>query len=89
MAFQDNTQKNRFELDVDGSVAFANYEVKGDTLYIQYVEAPTELRGTGAASQLMRHVMEKAREDQHKVIPICGYAATWITRHPEYDDIKG
>jgi len=89
MSFSDNKSKNRFEYQVDNATAFANYDIKGDTMYIQYVEAPPELRGTGAAGKLMQYVMDTARAQKNKVIPICGYAATWITRHPEYDDIKG
>ena len=89
MSFSDNTAKNRFEYQVDNATAFANYHVKNETLYIEYVEAPPELRGTGAAGKLMQYVMDTARSQNQKVIPICGYAATWITRHPEYHDLRG
>lgn len=89
MSFTNNQTKNRFEYQVDNATAFANYHIKNGILYIEYVEAPPQLRGTGAAGKLMQYVMDSARKDNYKVIPICGYAATWITRHPEYNDIKG
>ncbi len=84
---RDNPDKSRFELDVDGRIVFANYRRTGSTLYIPYVEAPPSLRGTGAAGRLMQGVMERARAEKLKVVPICGYAATWIHRHREHHDL--
>ncbi|HEY1096029.1 MAG TPA: GNAT family N-acetyltransferase [Alphaproteobacteria bacterium] len=86
--FTDNTNQNRYEYKVGESVAFANYHKKDDTLYIDYVEAPPELRGTGAAGKLMDHIVETARAGKMKITPVCGYAAMWLTRHPEHDDLK-
>ncbi len=77
----DNTGANRFELDIDGEVAHADYRVTGDVLYIDYVEAPPVLRGTGAASRLMEGVMAAAAEKGYSVVPVCGYAAAWMRRH--------
>lgn len=80
--FTDNTAKSRFEYTVNGATAFADYRREGSTLYIDYVEAPPELRGTGAAGNLMKHIMEAAQRENLKVVPICGYAASWISRNP-------
>jgi predicted GNAT family acetyltransferase len=78
----DNTDKRRFELRENGHTAYADYRRDNDNLYIDYVEAPPVLRGTGAAGRLMEGVMQSARAQNLKVIPICGYAAAWIKRHP-------
>jgi predicted GNAT family acetyltransferase len=83
----DNAARSRYELDVDGKIVFANYRRVGSTLHIPYVEAPPSLRGTGAAGRLMRGVMETARAEGLKVVPICGYASAWIHRHHEYHDL--
>ncbi|MDI7774304.1 GNAT family N-acetyltransferase [Asticcacaulis sp. EMRT-3] len=72
----------RFELSEDGHTAFADYRLDGATLYIDYVEAPPALRGTGAAGRLMADLMQRARAEDLKVVPICDYAAVWIKRHP-------
>lgn len=77
----DNTGAHRFELDVDGQIAHADYRVSDDTLYIDYVEAPPALRGTGAAGRLMEGVMTAAAAKGYAVVPICGYAAAWMRRH--------
>jgi predicted GNAT family acetyltransferase len=83
----DNTASGRFELDVNGQIAFATYERRGPVLAIKYVEAPVPLRGTGAAGELMRGVAEIARAEGRKIAPLCGYASAWIRRHKEYHDL--
>lgn len=86
-AVLDNRERGRFELMVDGQLAFATYARQGSTLVIPHVEAAPSLRGTGAADRLMRGVMEIARAEGAKVRPLCGYAAGWLRRHPEFGDL--
>jgi predicted GNAT family acetyltransferase len=80
-AFCDNAARNRFELQVDDKVVFANYRRTPAGLQILHVEAPPVLRGTGAASRLMQHIVDAAREEGAPVVPWCGYAASWLRRH--------
>ncbi len=83
----DNPGKSRFELEEQGLVAFADYHMRGEQVVIPHVEAPEELRGTGAAGRLMTGVLEIVRERGLKVVPVCPYAAIFIRRHPEYQDL--
>jgi predicted GNAT family acetyltransferase len=78
---QDNKAKNRYELEVDSHIAYANYRRDGQTLFIDYVFAPLELRGTGAAGKLMQEITEAAQAENLKIVPICSYAASWLKRH--------
>lgn len=80
---RDNPSRHRYELEIDGQIVFLTYRRDGDTLYIPHVEAPPALRGTGAAGRLMEGVMRIARAENLTVVPICGYAAAWLRRHPE------
>jgi predicted GNAT family acetyltransferase len=84
---RDNPERSRFELVIGGQTVFARYARQDSTLVIPYVEAPPALRGTGAAGQLMKGVMEIARAEGLKVKPLCWYAAGWIQRHTEYHDL--
>ena len=86
-AITDNKDLKRFELEVDGSVVFADYSLDCNHLRIHYVEAPPQLRGTGAAGQLMAGIAELARDKGWRIIPICGYAAAWMRRHDEYHSL--
>lgn len=86
---RDNVEKSRFELVEEGHTAWADYRRQDGKLVIPHVEAPMALRGTGAAGRLMQGVMEKARADGMKVVPLCGYASAWIRRHKEFHDLLG
>ena len=76
-----NDATRRYELAENGHVAFARCREEGETFYIDYVEAPVELRGTGAASRLMEGLVKIAAAKNMAVHPICGYAASWIKRY--------
>uniref|UniRef100_B0SWD2 N-acetyltransferase domain-containing protein n=1 Tax=Caulobacter sp. (strain K31) TaxID=366602 RepID=B0SWD2_CAUSK len=80
-AFSHNPAKSRYELRVDGLVAFADYQRSGHRLVIPHVEADPALRGTGAAGRLMGRVVETARAEGMKIVPLCGYAAAWLKRN--------
>jgi len=83
----DNSERQRYELDVDGQIVFALYRRDGDTVHIRHVEAPVALRGTGAADRLMHGLAAKARAEHLKLLPLCGYARSWLRRHREYADL--
>lgn len=78
---RDDPGRSRFELEVDGEVAYADYRRRPGALVIAYVYAPPALRGTGTADRLMRAVAETARAEGRQIVPLCGYAASWLRRH--------
>ena len=78
--FSDNSGEGRFELDIAGQIAFANYRRTDDGLLVFHVETPRALRGQGIAAHLMRHVLEAARSEGRELIPFCSYASSWMRR---------
>lgn len=84
---RDITQRSRFELDLDGGVAFANYRRDGGVLIILHTEVPRALNGKGIGSELVRGLLDIARTQRLKVKPLCSFAARYIGRHPEYADL--
>ena len=81
---RDNTAASRYELDIDGEIVFANYRKSGNTLTINWVESPPALRGTGAAGRLMKLLGQEAESKGWNIVPVCGYAAAWLRRSPDY-----
>lgn len=81
-----NAAHSRYEMIESGHTVYADYSRAGDVLTIKYVFAPPELRGTGAAGRFMDALMQMVRAENLTVIPLCGYAASWIARHPDYQD---
>lgn len=78
----DNTAEGRYELIEQGQTAYADYRRQDGRLYIDYVFSPVPLRGKGTSDRLMRGVQADARAKGEEIVPICGYAATWLRRHP-------
>lgn len=88
-AITDNAAEQRYELIEQGQTAYADYRLTGNRLFIDYVFSPPALRGAGTAGRLMAGLAADARERGLKVTPICGYAAAWLSRHPEHADLTG
>ena len=78
---KDDTARHRFEIDMDGQIVFADYRLDVEKLYINHVEAPVALRGTGAAGKLMQAIKNKAQADGLTLVPVCGYATIWLRRN--------
>ena len=78
---------DRYEMVEDGQTVYADYRRQGERLYIDYVFSPVPLRGTGASGRLMAAVAAEARAQNLKITPICGYAAAWLRRSPEFRDL--
>lgn len=77
----------RYEIVEHGATVYADYRLAGERLYIDYVFSPPVLRGTGASGRLMSALSADAREKGLKITPICGYAAAWLRRSPEFRDL--
>jgi len=83
----DNKAQHRFELAVEGDIAFANYRLTPQAVVITHTETPRNLRGHGIASELIRGALELIRADGRKVIAGCGFVVDYLRKHPEYADL--
>jgi predicted GNAT family acetyltransferase len=88
-AVRDNKVKSRFELDVEGALAFANYRLAPSTVIITHTETPRALRGRGIASELVQGALELIRADGLRVIAGCGFVVDYLRKHPEFADLMG
>ena len=87
-AIRDNPQKHRFEADLgDGSLAIAEYNLLHDKIVITHTEVPPAHEGQGIGSALTRFALQSARERGLQVIPICPFAAAYITKHAEWQHV--
>jgi predicted GNAT family acetyltransferase len=78
---KNNQELSRFELLIDDQIVFANYHLEDNVVFIDHVESPLSLRGTGAAGKLMKEILTIAKESNWEIFPICGYAKAWLKKH--------
>ena len=87
MDVTNNEAKSRFEMTVDGSTAVAEYERREGEIIFTHTEVPEAIGGRGVAQKLVKGALDQAREQNLKVVPLCGYVEKFIERHPEYKDL--
>jgi predicted GNAT family acetyltransferase len=86
-AIRDNKALSRYEFDVEGGVAFADYKLASGVVTVNYTEVPAALRGRGIGAKLSAAILDYIRAEGLKVVPRCGYFARFIRDHPEYQDL--
>src|ERR1700685_483965 len=86
---RDNKALQRFELDAEGMVAFANYRRTPSAVIITHTETPRALRGRGIASELIEGALQRIRAEGLKVVAGAGFVVDYLQKHPEFADITG
>lgn len=82
-----NREKQTFEMDVRGHLAFIEYEEQGDTLILTHTEVPEALEGQGIGSALVSKILSHIEGEGHKILAQCPFVAAYIKRHPEWERI--
>ena len=93
---RDNEERQRFELEADGHIAFSIYKRVAFSIYkradkvltIMHTEVPKALEGRGIGSSLIKGALEIARRQGLKVNAVCPFAKAYLDRHPEYADLR-
>lgn len=84
---KNNEAARRFEAEVGGELAVAEYQRRDDNIIFTHTEVPEELEGQGVGGQLVRAALDHAREAGLHVVPACAFVAAYIDRHPEYQSL--
>lgn len=84
VAVRHNSAASRYETDVEGHLAVAEYALEGDRMVFTRTFVPPELRGRGIAEKLVRAALEDARRAGRKVVPQCSYVTLFLRRNREY-----
>ena len=84
---KDNPARSRYELEVDGHIAFVLYRLHPGVIEYYHTEVPTELGGRGVGSKLAAGVLAAARARGLKVKATCPFIAAYVKKHPEAADL--
>jgi predicted GNAT family acetyltransferase len=83
----NNTAAHRFEVSLEGEVAFAEYRMHPGVIELPHTVVPPAFEGKGVASALARYAFGHAREHGLKVNPTCPFMAGWVKKHPDQQDL--
>jgi len=83
----DNPARQRYELVIDGALAFIDYRRSPGVITFVHAEVPPALGGRGIGSRLARGVLDVARANGDKVIAQCSFIAAFISKNPEFQDL--
>lgn len=81
---QHNERAHRFEVVLEGHIAYVEYELKDKSMDLAHTFVPKPLEGNGIASVLAETALKYAEGLHLNVIPTCPYIKTYLERHPHY-----
>ena len=84
---RNNGEAKRYELDVDGQLAIAEYRLRPGRISFTHTEVPEALSGRGIGKRLVKAALDDARAQGLKVVPICPFVKHYIETHPEERDL--
>ena len=79
-----NEETKRFELTVDGHIAFIEYEEDEKIIKLIHTESPEASAGRGAATALIEKTLIYLEENAYQLIPLCPLVFAYVKRHPEW-----
>ena len=83
VAVTHNASRHRFEATVEGHLCVADYQLRGDVLWMTHTGVPTAVGGRGVAAELVRTALAWAADKGYRVVPSCSYVEVYMRRHPE------
>jgi len=82
-----NAAAGRFEADVDGGIAHADYRLHDGVMRLVPTEVPPAAQGQGIAAHVVRAALDYARANGLRVLPLCSYVRSFMRRHPDTQDL--
>ncbi|RLZ11426.1 GNAT family N-acetyltransferase [Faecalibacter macacae] len=79
-----NDATNRFELNVDGFIAFIDFKQVDQLIKLIHTEVPEELGGRGVAAALVEKTLVYLETNNFTLYPYCPYVYAYIKKHPEW-----
>ena len=84
----NNLADSRYEVSLGAGLAgFAAYRTTADSIVFTHTEIDPAFEGQGLAGALAKTALDDVRARGLHAVPICPYFKTYITRHPQYQDL--
>ena len=88
LKLDEKGQGHFFILDGEEEIAEMEISISEDNLTVYHTEVSPKAEGKGLAKKLLATMVDYARKNALKVIPLCPYVHAQFKRHPEeYADV--
>ena len=82
-----NAAASRYEMDVHGELAVAEYRERDGVLVFTHTETPRSARGQGHGAILVKGALDDVRKRGKKIVPACWFVREFVERTPGYADL--
>lgn len=72
---------------VEGEAELVFTRRGADLISADHTGAPETMRGTGAAAALVVAMVEDARKNGFRILPLCPYVRAQYRKHPDWADV--
>ena len=72
-------------IDAEGEITYRR--VTDKLIIADHTGVPDELSGQGVAKARVLWMIEDARTEGYRVVPLCPYVLAQSLKHPEWDDV--
>ena len=80
--------KGRYVLKTDAGEAEMTFSIMSPGMRIvDHTGVPDAMRGTGAGRALVEHIVEDARANSFKIVPLCPFVNSERRKHPEWANV--
>lgn len=86
-AVRFNPETSRFEAELDGHVGYSDVNRISGGIVVSHTEVPQAINGRGVAGAIFRTILDTARAEGLRVVPVCPVFALWLKNHPEAHDL--
>jgi predicted GNAT family acetyltransferase len=78
--FSDNAALKRFEIAVDGQIAFLVYQRADERLILIHTEVPEALRGRHFGDRLVAGALQVAQVEGLRIVAVCPFARAYLRK---------
>jgi len=80
----NNHEARQYEYRIGDLRPHIEYKIKEGDIYLTHTRVPHQLQGQGIGKQLVEDVLQDISDKNLKIVPLCGFAATYMRKNPQW-----
>ena len=87
LKLQVNDALHRLELEIEGNIAFIEYKLLHEKLFLIHTQVPPALEGKGVGSAIVQKALQYAKDNNYPIVPICPFVQRYLAKHKEWNEL--